>query len=307
MKIKSALFLISVIALSACQKGHTHVWSKWESDANQHWRHCIIRGCHEVEIEEHIGYPCDVCGPCFKAVAFYTGINDQAHVSFCKEANTWFSETAQTHNFIFESTNNWDNMNADYLSDVDIVLFYDTRPEAPSQREAFEEYMDNGGCWVGFHFSAFALTPSSYNQDWDWYHEDFLGSGQYVSNTWAPTSAFLKVETHDYPGTRNIPDLFESTPCEWYRWEHDLRENPDIQILCSIDPSSFPLGTGPKQEEIWYSGYYPVVWTNLNYNMMYMNMGHNLMNYETDTTLSWTFGSEIQNALLLDTMFGFFE
>lgn len=41
----------------------------------------------------------------------------------------------------------------------------------------------------------------------------------------------------------------------------DLRQNPDIDILLSIDSTSFPLGTGPKPHEIWHSGYYPVVWT----------------------------------------------
>lgn len=55
------------------------------------------------------------------------------------------------------------------------------------------------------------------------------------------------------------------------------RENKDIKILLSIDPSSFPLGDGPKQYEIWHEGYYPVAWTNINYRMLYMNMGHNNM------------------------------
>ena len=89
-------------------------------------------------------------------------------------------------------------------------------------------------------------------------------------------------------------------PSEWYRWEKDLRENRDIQILLSIDPSSFPLGTGPKPHEIWHSGYYPVVWTNKRYRMVYMNMGHNDMDYENKTNrqLSSTFSSPAQNELI---------
>ena len=132
--------------------------------------------------------------------------------------------------------------------------------------------MENGGAWMGFHFAAFALTPSSYNQDWDWYHNEFLGSGQYVSNTWRPTSALLRVE-QKHPATKGLPTVFKSSPNEWYRWEKDLRKNPDISILLSIDSTSFPLGTGPKPDEIWHSGYYPVAWTNKKYSMLYMNMG----------------------------------
>ena len=111
--------------------------------------------------------------------------------------------------------------------------------------------MKNGGGWMGFHFSAFAMTPSAYNQNWDWYHKAFLGSDQYVSNTWRPTSAILKVENRTHPATKNLPATFSSPPNEWYRWQSDLKKNADIQILLSIDPKSFPLGTGPKPHEIW--------------------------------------------------------
>ncbi len=83
--------------------------------------------------------------------------------------------------------------------------------------------------------------------------------------------------------TNGLAGTLSSAPSEWYRWEKDLRANSDIQILLSIDPSSFPLGTGPKPHEIWHSGYYPVVWTNKRYRMVYMNMGHNDMDYENKT------------------------
>ena len=46
-----------------------------------------------------------------------------------------------------------------------------------------------------------------------------------------------------------------------------------------IDPSNFSLGTGPKPDEIWHGGDYPVAWTNTKYRMVYMNMGHNDLDY----------------------------
>ena len=98
-----------------------------------------------------------------------------------------------------------------------------------------------------------------------------------------------------------LPATFRSAPNEWYRWENDLRANPDIDILLSIDPGSFPLGTGPKPGEIWHEGYYPVVWTNRRYHMIYLNMGHNDIDYEHQTyrDLSSTFASEIQDRLII--------
>lgn len=242
--------------------------------------------------------------PEFHVIAFYTAKNDQAHISFVHEANKWFPLMAKKYNFSYDSTKNWSNMNAGFLSHYQVVLFLDTRPDDPAQREAFEKYMKNGGAWMGFHFSAFALTPSDFNADWDWYHNEFLGSGQYVSNTWRPTAAILRNEDRDHPAMKNIPETFKSAPNEWYRWEKDLTKNPDIKILLSIDSASFPLGTGPKQNEIWHSGYYPVMWTNKNYKMIYMNMGHNDIDYEhhTNKDLSHTFDNAVESKLILDAV-----
>lgn len=239
----------------------------------------------------------------FNVIAFYTGKNDQAHISFVHEANQWFAQAAKKNNFTYDSTKNWSNLNPEFLKKYQIVLFLDSRPEDPAQRAAFENYMKNGGAWLGFHFAAFALTPSSYPQNWDWYHTEFLGSGQYKGNTWRPTKAVLKVE-NKHPVTKELPARFTASPNEWYRWENDLRKNPDISILYTVDSSSFPLGTGPKPHEIWHSGYYPVVWTNKKYRMIYINMGHNDIDYEhkTNKELSHTFDNEDQCRLILNCL-----
>lgn len=240
----------------------------------------------------------------FKVIAFYTGRSDQAHISFVREANIWFAKTAATANFIYRSTTNWADLNLQVLTEQQVVIFLDTRPENPDQRQAFREYMDQGGAWMGFHFAAFALTPSDVPQNWDWYHNELLGAGSYVGNTWKPTSAILRVEDDRHPTTRHLPKTFKSAPNEWYKWSHDLRTNSEIKILLSIDPASYPLGTGPKPHEIWHSGYYPVVWTHKRYRMVYFNMGHNDINYQAKppTDLSSTFESEIQNRLVLDSL-----
>ena len=240
----------------------------------------------------------------FKVIAFHTGKSDQAHISFVQEANRWFARMATQANFIYDSTTNWADLNNQVLAQYQVVLFLDTRPENPIQREAFRHYLEKGGGWMGFHFAGFALTPSEFPQNWDWYHNEFLGSGSYVGNTWRPTSAVLRVEDAEHPATRHLPRTFKSAPSEWYKWSNDLRTNANIKILLSIDPSSYPLGTGPKAHEIWHEGYYPVVWTNKRYRMIYFNMGHNDIDYEhkTGKELSSTFENETQNRLVLDSL-----
>lgn len=226
---------------------------------------------------------------------------DVAHRSFENEAQEWFQKKAKERGFEYVWTNNLKYINDAYLSRFDVVVFLNIRPENQDQRDAFKRYMDNGGAWMGFHFAGFAMSGSNTIQNWDWYHNTFLGSGEFEANTWKPTSAILKLEGR-HPATKNIPRAFPSAPNEWYKWKNDLTQNPDITILLSIDPKSFPLGNGTEEGEIWYTGYYPVVWTNKNYKMLYFNMGHNDIDYEGGTyqTLSKTFGNEIQSQLVLD-------
>jgi len=240
----------------------------------------------------------------FRAIAFFTARQDLAHISFVHEANKWFSEQAAKYKFQYDSTNDWNNLNKEFLANYSVVIFLDTRPDSLAPRLAFQKYMESGGGWMGFHFAGFALTPSAYPQNWDWYHNTFMGVGEYKGNTWRPTSAMLRVEARHHPTTKKLPAVFKSAPSEWYSWNNDIRLNKDIQILLSIDSSSFPLGTGPKPHEIWHSGYYPVVWTNKKFNMIYFNMGHNDMDYENKTNrqLSSTFSEEAQNKLILGAL-----
>lgn len=243
--------------------------------------------------------------PGFRAIAFYTAKNDQAHISFVHEANRWFEKMSMEKGFVYDSTNDWKNMNSDFLSKYQVVIFLDTRPDDPGQRAAFEHYMQSGGAWMGFHFAAFALTPSDFPQNWDWYHNQFLGCGEYKGNTWRPTSAILRIEATDHPAAGGLPVTFKSAPNEWYSWQRDVRKNPDIRVLLSIDSTSFPLGTGPKLHEIWHDGDFPVVWTNKKYNMIYFNMGHNDIDYEHNTNkeLSHTFENDMQNQLILNALY----
>ncbi|MFE5566131.1 ThuA domain-containing protein [Amycolatopsis japonica] len=232
--------------------------------------------------------------PAFKVLAFYNGTYDAAHIGFVKEANQWFPKTASQNNFSYTATNDWNRLSSLQPSQYQVVLFLDDLPQTSSQRSGFERYMNAGGAYFGFHVAAFNTNPST----WDWYHNRFLGTGAFKSNTWGPTTATLKVENRPHPSTTRLPATFTSSVSEWYAWNSDLRKNPDIRILASVDPVSFPLGTDPNQS--WYSGYYPILWTNAKYKMLYANFGHNKMNYETNQPLSSTFGSEVQNRFVVD-------
>ena len=229
----------------------------------------------------------------FKVLAFYdVDSGDAAHNDYVKEALVWFPQTGTQNGFTWEGTTDWSRLTGD-LSAYQVVMFLDDAPHSADQQAGFQRYMQNGGAWFGFHVSAFTTNASS----WSWYYNTFLGSGNFQTNTWGPTAETLKVEDRTHPSMAGLPATIQSAVSEWYSWSNDLRQNPNIDILASIDASSFPVGTDPNQQ--WTSGFFPILWTNRNYKMLYANFGHNAMNYTTNTRLSSTFDSAQQNQWLI--------
>ncbi len=230
----------------------------------------------------------------FKVIAFYDGNYDAAHIAFDHEANGWFPEQGAANGFSYTATTDWSQLNTANLANYQVVMFLDDYPQTAAERSAFQSYVEGGGGWIGFHVSAYNDAVPS---DWSWYHNTFLGTGTFQTNSWGPTQETLKIEDPNHAATAGLPSTITSSVSEWYSWQNDLRQNPDIDILASMDQSTFPIGTDPNQT--WYSGYYPIVWSNRNYRMVYNNFGHDAMDYPTNTPLSSTFGSPQQNKLLL--------
>jgi hypothetical protein len=243
-----------------------------------------------------ISQPHAAAAPAFNVLAFYTGPaeGDPAHVSFEVEARSWFAQLGSQDNFSFTATTNWDQLDNLSSSQYQVVMFLDDAPHSSAQQTGFQNYMTHGGGFFGFHVSAFTTNGT----DWDWYYDQFLGSGAFETNTWGPAVAKLDNDAPGSPAMRRVPATYTSGVSEWYSWQYDLRQNPNIQILASVDPASFPLGTDPNQA--WSSGYYPIMWTNKNYRMLYANFGHNDMNYSANINTSSTFASPAQDAFITD-------
>jgi hypothetical protein len=227
-------------------------------------------------------------------------MTDRAHAAYQRHANDWFPQQAQQLGFFtFEASNDWDQLKTIQPQKGLIVMFVDISPSDAAQQAGFQSYVEHGGAWFGCHFAA-------YNDDspgmwtWRWYFDDFLGGGLFVRNSWEPVSVTLDVDAPSHPVSQGLGASFMTAPSEWYQWTVDLRTLPNIQILLSIDPSSFPVGTDPTQS--FTSGYYPIAWTNTNYKMMYINAGHEQMDYSTDTPLSNTFTSPTQNQMYINAL-----
>ena len=200
-----------------------------------------------------------------RVLAFWSTNVENDHVEFARQALEFYGRIAAAHKFRFESTTNWDDLNAQRLEGVKVVLWLNDFPHSSSQREAFERYMEKGGGWMGFHVAAYNDSGTH----WPWF-VDFLGGTIFYGNNWPPLPAWLRVEDASHPVTRHLPKRFLSPDNEWYSWRPSPRANRDVKVLLTLEPSNFPLGL----KDTIAGGDVPVVWTNTKYRMIYFNMGH---------------------------------
>jgi type 1 glutamine amidotransferase len=154
------------------------------------------------------------------------------------------------------------------------VVWLNDSPQQPAQRQIFQQYMEHGGAWMGFHFAGY----NDESTHWPWFTGDFLDA-VFFTNNWPPLPATLVVEDRDSPVTRGLPATYISPANEWYIWKPDPRANKNIHVLLSLSPSNYPLG----MKDTLTAGDLPVVWTNTKYKMLYCNMGHGDKIFTSDT------------------------
>lgn len=210
----------------------------------------------------------------FRVLAFYAAHAELDHVQFAEGAIKFFSGIAAKDGFVFDWTTNWADLNPSNLKHYDVVVWLNESPSKPEQRRAFQEYMEAGGGWLGFHAAGY----NDKDTDWPWY-VDFLGGAVFYTNSWPPLPARLVVDDRTNPATINLPDAFVSPSNEWYVWKPTPRLNKNVRVLVTFDPTNYPLGL----KDVLTSGDLPVVWTNTKYKMIYMNMGHGDKIFTTPT------------------------
>ena len=203
--------------------------------------------------------------PPLRVLAFYSTNVERDHVDFAMQAVKFYSDLSQKDHFQFESTTNWDDLNVERLKPIQIVLWLNDSAHTSQQHAAFEQYMEHGGGWFGFHFAAYNDSETH----WPWFVQ-FLGGAVFYGNSWPPLPATLHVDDRTDPITRHLPEQFVSPANEWYSWQPNPRVNKDVKVLLSLDASNFPLGF----KDTLTAGDIPVAWTNKRYRMIYMNMGH---------------------------------
>ena len=212
------------------------------------------------------GYPANYAkAPRFKALIYYTQHAEEAHVQFAEQATTFFKKLNYGDGFVLDITTDFSKYPYEKLKEYNVIIMLNTSPNTKAERDAFEQYMENGGGWVGFHVAAY----NDKNTQWPWF-VNFLGGGVFYCNNWPPQPVLVEVDNEEHPVTKNLPASFVAPASEWYQWTPSPRQNKDVEVLLSLSPKNYPLGI----KDVVNFGDFPIVWSNKNYRMIYLNMGH---------------------------------
>lgn len=212
------------------------------------------------------GYPANYAkAPRFKALIYYTQHAEEAHVQFAEQATTFFKKLNYGDGFVLDITTDFSKYPYEKLKEYNVIIMLNTSPNTKAERDAFEQYMENGGGWVGFHAAAY----NDKNTHWPWFVK-FLGGGVFYCNNWPPQPVLVEVDNEEHPVTKNLPASFVAPASEWYQWTPSPRQNKDVEVLLSLSPKNYPLGI----KDVVNFGDFSIVWSNKNYRMIYLNMGH---------------------------------
>lgn len=210
--------------------------------------------------------------PRFRILLYYSLDVEPAHQAFALQGVDFYHELTVGDGFLCDTCTSL--LRVSELSDYDAIVALNTMPANPDERALFEQYMEQGGGWVGYHAAGY----NDASTDWPWFNQ-FLGCGDFKCNNWPPQPVLLEVDDPNHPVTRNLPSSFVAPASEYYQFASDIRHTQGVEVLLSLSQRNYPLGL----KDIVYGGDWPVVWTNTAYRMIYLNMGHGDTGY-TDAT-----------------------
>lgn len=163
---------------------------------------------------------------------------------------------------------------SDTLSSFSAVIFLNTTGTVfnNDQRSAFEEYIQNGGGFVGVHSAA----DTEY--DWPWYGN--LMGAYFDSHPPGTPNADVLIEDADHSSTSILPDVWNRDD-EWYNYQSF---SDHINVLLTLDTDSYEGSNHP--------GNHPIAWYHEfdGGRSFYTGMGHTEASYSNEMYLAHLWG-----------------
>jgi type 1 glutamine amidotransferase len=165
------------------------------------------------------------------------------------------------------ATENGAIMDPQYLRSFKVIVFLSTTGNILNrhQKHAFENFIENGGGYVGIH------SASDTEHEWHWYGQ-LIGTF-FSSHTLFPEhtpKGTLLTENRNHLATKDLPAHWTKED-EWYNFKQNVRGKKDFEVLVSVQPNSYKTWW-PAQMK----GDHPISWTHQlkNGRMFYTAIGH---------------------------------
>lgn len=154
------------------------------------------------------------------------------------------------HRFIVDTSSNSSSFNSKNLEQYSAIVFLNTTGQSTqlfteSEKDAFRQYIRNGGGYVGIH----AATDCCY--DWPWYGNL---SGAYFGGHPAEQEADFHVTDAKHRSTKHLPSIWKRKD-ELYSFKWIAN---DLKILLTIDEKTYNPGKhamGDNHPMAWYHSY----------------------------------------------------
>ena len=184
--------------------------------------------------------------------------------------------------FLVDATTDSTRFNKTNLKKYAAVIFLSPTGKilGKKEEEAFQQYIEKGGGFVGIH----AAADCEYN--WPWYGK-MLGAW-FLSHP-KQQQAKLAVVDKKHASTATLPRIWDRYD-EWYNYRN---YNPDIEVLIRIDESSYTGGAN--------GAFHPIAWYHSvgRGRVFYTGLGHTEESYTDPVFLTHIMGG-IHYALGLD-------
>ena len=188
-------------------------------------------------------------------VLLFEKINGFRDVPSVDGARAAFIAMAERNGWALVATDKGSAFTPAVLAQFDAVIWNNISGDVLtlSQRDAFRNWMEAGGGFVGVHGTA--GDPVYF---WDWYVDGLLGA-RFLSHPMDPQyqTAQITIEDATHPIARGLPREWEMKD-EWYSFKTNPRE-AGARIIATLDESTYvPEGRGGMSLRM---GDHPIAWT----------------------------------------------
>lgn len=179
-----------------------------------------------------------------KRILVYSKTRGYHHASIAA-GNIALLKLGAEHGFAVDTTTDSSYFSHKNLKKYAAVVFLSTTGNVLNDEEqtAFENYIRNGGGFVGIH----AATDTEY--DWPWYNGLV---GAYFKSHPKQQEAVLNVVDNNHPSTAHLPAKWKRLD-EWYNFKSIQN---GLHVLITIDEKSYTGGeNGDVHPMAWYHDY----------------------------------------------------